>query len=268
MIGPLLRRSFERDLLAARGLLATPDPSPEIVTEDDLTALPPAAQRYLRAMGVLGRPRVRCVTVGFRGRFRLRPDGPWLPAVALQHDTVDPIARVFTMVLRIGRVVPMVGHDTYLGGRGRMVGRLAGLVKVADGSGEEFDVGELSTWLNDAVLLAPSMLLSAPVSWEQLDDDTLVVAVRDHGRRVQAGVRLDASGRPEDYWTTDRWADLPGGLVRAEWRTPVPGWTGGPGTTPMPLPGGATWMLDDGPLTYVEGGFIPGTLQVNGATRA
>jgi hypothetical protein len=268
VIGWLLRRSFEHDLLDAQGLLATHDHAPEVVTEDDLMELPPAAQRYLRAMGVLGRQRVRSFTVGFRGRFRLRPDGPWLPAVALQHDSVDPIARVFTMVLRIGRVLPMVGHDTYLGGRGRMVGRLAGLVEVANGSGEEFDVGELSTWLNDAVLLAPSMLLSAPVSWDQLDDDTLVVSVRDHGRSVQARVRLDPSGRPEDYWTTDRWADLPDGLVRAEWRTPVPGWTGGPDSTPMPLPGGATWVLEDGPFTYVEGGFVPGTLEVDGATRA
>ena len=34
-----------------------------------------------------------------------------------------------------------------------------GLVTVADGAGPEFDIGELSTWLDDAVLLTPGMLL-------------------------------------------------------------------------------------------------------------
>jgi hypothetical protein len=29
----------------------------------------------------------------------------------------------------------------------------------------------------------------------------------------------------------------------------------------MPLPDGATWMLDDGPFRYVVGGFVPGTLR-------
>ena len=60
---------------------------------------------------------------------------------------------MFTMRLRIGCVVPMLGHDTYLHGTGRMHGKLAGVATVVDGP--ELDIGELSTWLNDAVLLAP-----------------------------------------------------------------------------------------------------------------
>lgn len=265
MISRLLRRSHQRDLEAAQASLGGGPGRHEPVTEADLEHLPGAVRRYLGAMGVLGRPRVRSFAVRFHGRFRLRPDGPWMPADAMQLNTVDPVARVFTMVLRFARVVPMVGHDTYLDGRGRMVGRLAGIVKVADGAGDEFDIGELSTWLNDAVLLAPSILLEAPVEWTDLDDDTIGVALTDHGRTVRATFRLDRTGRPEDYRTTDRWADLPGGPVQAEWRTPVPGWAASPGATPMPLPGGATWMLEDGPFTYVRGGFVPGSLRTDPA---
>lgn len=253
----MLERAFARDLAAAdlEALAGSSDP----VTEDELASLPDPVQRYLRAMGVVGRPRVRSFDVGFRGRFRLKPDGPWMRTAAVQRNTVDPIARVFTMVIWFAGMLPMVGGDTYLRGTGRMHGKLAGLVTVADGSGPEFDLGELSTWLNDAVLLAPSMLLCADVEWEGLDDDTFAVTLQDRDHRVGATVRLDRTGRPADHWTTDRWVDLPGGLVQAEWHTPVPGWTGSPGDTPMPLPGGATWMLPDGPYTYVRGGFVPGT---------
>ena len=257
----LLARAFARDL--RRAGLAPMSNDDRIVTEDDLAGLPEAVQRYFRGMGVVGRRRVTSFEVSFRGRFRMRPDGPWMRATAVQHNTVAPVGRVFTMVLWFVGVLPMIGGDTYLSGTGRMLGKLAGLVTVADGSGPEFDTGELSTWLNDAVLLAPSMLLTAPVTWEAVDDRTIRVGLSDGGRTVHATFRIDGSGRPTDYWTTDRWADLPGGPVQAEWRTPVPGWTGGPGDAPMPLPGGATWMLEDGPFTYVEGGFVPGSRRID-----
>jgi hypothetical protein len=186
-------------------------------------------------------------------------------ARAVQRNTVDPVARVFSMVIWFAGVLPMVGGDTYLSGTGRMHGKLAGLVTVAHGEGEEFDLGELSTWLNDAVLLAPSMLLGADVTFEGDGDDLVGLTLRDRGHEVRATVRLDATGRPADHWTSDRWVDLPDGLVRAEWHTPVPGWTGVAGDTPMPLPGGATWMLEEGPFTYVRGGFRVGSRRVGTA---
>ncbi|MCZ2860585.1 DUF6544 family protein [Blastococcus sp. VKM Ac-2987] len=46
------------------------------VTEADLAGLPAAAARYLRAMGVVGRPRTWSFRAHLRGRFRLRPGGP------------------------------------------------------------------------------------------------------------------------------------------------------------------------------------------------
>lgn len=253
----LLRRAFERDLRAAA--LPSTEPPGAPVADEDLAALPAVVQRYLRAMDVVGRPPVRSFDVSFRGRFRMRPGGPWMRAEAIQRNSVQPIARVFSMVIWFAGALPMIGGDTYLHGRGRMHGRLLGAITVADGSGEEFDLGELSTWLNDAVLLAPSILLAADTEFEGLDDDRFAVTLRDRGNEVRATVQLDRAGRPTDHWTDDRWVDLPDGLVRAEWHTPVPGWTGGPDEAPMPLPGGATWMLADGPFTYVRGGFVPGT---------
>lgn len=261
----LVERAFRRDLAAAA--LVPPTVDPTLVTERDLEGLPAPAQRYLRAMGVLGRARVRLFDVAMRGRFRLRPDGPWMPMQALQRNTVAPVARVFSMVIRMGGVLPMIGGDTYLGGVGRMQGKLGGLVTVADGYGPEFDVGELTTWLDDAVLLAPSMLLSAPVEWQARSDELIELTLHDAGHTVRATVQLDALGRPADVWSDDRWVDLPSGPTRAEWHTPVPGWTGAPGSLPMPLPGCATWMLDDGPYTYVRGGFVPGSRHLEPLAR-
>lgn len=255
-----LHHAFRADVLAARLPTGRGDARP--ITEDDLARLPPVVRRYLTFMGVVGRPRVWSFRVRFAGRFRLSPTAPWMPAEAWQYNSGVDVARIFTMRLRAAHVVPMIGHDTYVRGRGRMIGKILGLVTVADGEGEEFDIGELSTWLNDAVLLAPSMLLRPDVGWEAVDGDTFDVTLRDAGRQVRAQVRTDDRGAPVDYWTTDRFAALEEGPVRARWRTPIARWDDLEGR-PFPAPGEATWDLPDGPFTYVEGGFVPGTFTAN-----
>lgn len=50
-------------------------------------------------------------------------------------------------------------------GAGRLLIRPLDLVTVRDLHGPEMDLGELVNWLNDAALLAPSMLLVPAVSW-------------------------------------------------------------------------------------------------------
>jgi hypothetical protein len=65
------RRRFERRL-AGLGLPNAVDPGPD-VTDSDLVGLPEPAQRCLRAMGVVGRPRDRSFRARFRGWFRMKP---------------------------------------------------------------------------------------------------------------------------------------------------------------------------------------------------
>ncbi|WP_029432356.1 DUF6544 family protein [Blastococcus sp. URHD0036] len=236
-------RAFRRGVAAAGLPAVATEGAP--VTEDDLAALPPPVRRYLHAMGVVGRPRTRSFRAHLSGRFRRGPDAPWMPCDAWQYNTVDGITRLFRMRLLVGRAVPLWGWDTYRAGHGRMRGKLLGLVPVANGSGPEFDTSELVTWLDDAVLMAPGMLLDPRVGWEETGADSFRVAVTDAGRTVGAEVRLGAHGRPYDVRTDDRWADLPGGLVRATWSTPVLDW-GVVDGRPRLGRACAVWHLPDG----------------------
>jgi hypothetical protein len=242
-------RAFTRRLAAA-GLPTGPVPA-DPVTEADLAGLPSAAVRYVEAMGVFGQPRTWSLQAHFTGRFRRRADGPWMRSDAWQYNTGAEVARLYRMRLLVGGVVPMWGWDTYRAGTGRMLGKALGLVTVADGSGPEFDCGELVTWLDDAVLLAPAMLLHPRVRWEDRGEDRFAVSVTDGGRTVSAVVALDGLGRPADLWTEDRWADLPGGPVRTPWSTPVRGWAVADGR-PRLVAAAAVWHLPDGDLTYAE----------------
>lgn len=258
---PTYPRGFLRRVVPVQR--ATPQPS-TAVTEADLDGLPPAAVRYLRFMDVLGKGRPSSLRAAAHGRFRMRPDARWMACRAWQYNTAVPLRRLFRMRLRMAPGLAMTGWDTYADGRGGLRGTMFGVIPVASGTGPHFAASELVTWLNDAVLLAPSMLLDPAVRISEGDDiddtddtddtgaaDAFRVEVTDGGRSVAAQVLTDERGAPRDFWTDDRYADLPGGLLRARWHTPVTGWTadGGP---PRPLGARAVWQLPDGPFTYAE----------------
>ena len=254
-IGRDLQRDAQRD--ATEVLVGRARPGAATVTEADLVGLPGPAQRYLRWMGVVGRPRERSFLVRFTGRFRRGRS--WMPCEAWQFNAGDPITRLFHMRIDVARVVPMVGRDSYAAGRGAMRGKVLGLVTVADGSGPEFDLGELVTYLNDAVLLAPSMLLTDAVRWGEVDEGSFDLTLTDEGHTVTARAFVDHDGALVDFATEDRWCDLPGGLVRARWTTPIDGLREVEGR-PWPTGARAVWHLPDGPLPYVEGTFVAGSI--------
>lgn len=259
-----LFRAFRRDLRLAPATSAQPVRPVDL---EDLADLPDTVQRYFAAMGVIGQPAVRSFAVAFAGRFRLGPDKPWLPMRSLQYNVARPVTRIYTLRVLFGGVLPMVGHDTYVDGRGRMTGRMAGILPVVDGSGDPFDVGELVTYVNDAVVLAPAMLLGG-ARFAPVDDRSFEVSLSDHGRTVTGRVLLDDQGLPRDFRTTDRYYDAPDGPVRCEWRTPIDSWDRS-GAGPFPGPARATWHLPGGErFTYVEGAFVPGSLRTNVVPKA
>jgi len=240
---------FSRGVVAAGLPAATTGTAP--VTEEDLARLPAVVRRYLRFMGVVGRPRDWSFQARFTGRFRLRPGTPWMALDSWQYNSSLAVARLFYMRIRFAGVVPLYGWDTYVGGRGRMHGKLLGLVTVVDGRGDEFDIGELVTYLNDAILIAPSMLLTPSTSWSEVDDRSFDVSLTDSGRMVTARVLLDETAAPCDFSTTDRYASLPTGLLRARWTTPVKGCRVVDGR-PLPERVSVIWHFPDGPFTYGE----------------
>jgi hypothetical protein len=235
---------------------------PGPVTEAQLDGLPAAAQRYLRFMGAVGGPADWSFLAHVTGRFRLRPGLPWMRCEAWQYNTGPSVARLFHMRIVAAGVLPMTGRDAYVGGRGRLLAKLAGRVTVADSAGPETDLSELVTYLNDAVFFAPSMLLVPAVRWAPVDNCCFEVTLDDSGHRVTARVFLDQRGAPVNFSTEDRGADLPGGLARMRWSTPVRGWTQVNGRW-QPTRGAAIWHMPEGPFCYAMFRFAPGAVRYN-----
>lgn len=260
-----MQDNFNREL-ASSGLPAAPDPGPAL-TEADLSPLPAPVQRYMRYMGVVGRPRDWSFRLNCDGRFRLKPeDGAWFDIAIWQYNTRPDIARIFRMEGRMNGLLPVVARDTYVRGKGHMLGKLFDVFTVADGQGPEYDLGELVTYLNDAILLAPSMVLGPEATWKEVDENAFDVSLTDRGRTVTARVLLDSEGAPRDFITTDRYVQDPYDpeqpLIRGEWHTPVEATQRIDGRAVVTR-AKATWHLSKGPYTYAELRIDPARITYN-----
>ncbi|CCH32902.1 DUF6544 family protein [Actinosynnema sp. NPDC047251] len=237
------------------------------VTPDDLAHLPEPARRHLTFAGVVGRTPDRSVEARLRGWFRMRPDQRWTACDCHQYNTAPEVTRRFRMRTSLAHLFPLRATDTYLEGHGRLHATALGLFTVADEHGPELDAGELVTYLADAVLLAPSMLLPLPVGWTAVDEHTYQLALTDHGHTVTGRVTVDHRGAPRDFTTDDRWAVLPEGLVRTRWSTPLDGWLLVSGRM-RPRRGTAVWHLPDGPFAYAQLDFTRSTITYNATAPA
>jgi hypothetical protein len=233
-----------------------------VVTEAEVAGLPAAARRYLGFFGAVGRPRDTTFRAHLTGRFRRARGAGWAACEAWQFNSAPDVSRHFYLRLRL-LGLPVLGRDTYAAGRGRLRIRPLDLFTVEDSQGRELDMGELVTWLNDAALLAPSMLLSPNVSFAAVDGRAFDLTLADHGTTVRARVFLDERGAPVDFETTDRFH----GTARTRWTTPVSGYREVEGRM-LPTHGRAIWHFPEGDLPYAEFTFRPGDLAFNVAPGA
>ena len=260
------RTSLERKLMrevTSLGLPSAPPDAETPVTEADLAALPSAAQRFMRSMNVVGRPRDWSFLCHLGGRFLLGDD--WVPCECAQYDSRVSVARIFHMRLRMKGIVPVYVRDTYFRGQGHMLGKALDTFSVVDEATEEISIGECVTYLNDLVLMAPSMLLVPAVTWAGAGNDAFDVALTDGGHTVRARVFIDADGAVTDFSTTDRFYVPLGSReppARFEWRTPVQGYQEHEGRK-VPASARAVWMLPTGPLPYADLTWDPTAFERN-----
>jgi hypothetical protein len=155
--------TIARDLLArASSAQAT------IVGVDEIGRLPAPVRRWLEGAGVVGKPRALNVRLKQRGGLRTSPDGDFMPAIADQYFSVAEPAFVWRVRVAMFQL-PVYGRDSYIDGRGHMLIKALGLVRVADATGEQIDQGTLLRFLGETVWF-PSAALQPYVHWEVIDE--------------------------------------------------------------------------------------------------
>ncbi|MFN0092136.1 MAG: DUF6544 family protein [Acidimicrobiales bacterium] len=254
--GPTSFRARSRRLAdeAVRSVLSAAETSGALVTEADLTHLPPPVAGYVRAAGAVGRPRV----VGFRaaisGRIRAGASAPWMPWTGEQANTfgAEP-SRVFFMDATMKGLPTDVLH-AYVGSTATMQVRVASLKTVIDARGPEMDQAETVTLLNDLCVLAPAALVDAPIEWAPIDDHHAQATFTNAGHTVSAVLTFNDDHELVDFVSYDRLASSADGrtFTPRTWSTPITDYRSFDGRRLGALGCGRWHPVDEPSFDYLE----------------
>ena len=222
------------------------------MTESDLAGLPEPVQRYLRATGVVGRPRVQNYRLRFTGRIRSTPDSAWMPFVADQQSFADEPSRLFLMRARMFGVPVFIFHRL-VDGHATMQVKVAGAVPMVDASGDVMDRSEAVTLFNDMCLLAPGTLLDHNIVWDSVDASTVLARFSTRTQTIAATLVFSDDGLLANFRSDDRSRSSPDGKVFTQLRfsTPVRDYRDF-GVARIAAHGEARWLLPDGEFPYGE----------------
>jgi hypothetical protein len=233
------RAQFARD---RDRLLARPVVPPTVVVEQDLVALPPLVQAYLRRSGVVGRPHVRNVHVRFSAQMRSSATAAWMTSTADEYAFFNPPGRLFAMQASRAGIPFDVLHE-YIDSAATFRVRIAGLFPMVDMSGPTITNDETVTVMNDILVFAPAAILELPFSFETTGDHTVRATFRNAGFTVAAVLTFDAAGDLVGFRSSDRSHGREGGA--ADWSTPITGYQVVDGIR-VGTRGDANWIEPDG----------------------
>jgi hypothetical protein len=243
-----LRAAFERDVDAALARVAPV----RTVVEADLAPLPDPVRRYLRVAGVVGHPHVANVHARMHGRIRGSRDAGWISLIAEQYNILSPPARFF-YVRGSMFAIPVRGYHRYVDNAAAMTVKAAGLVTVVDAAGDEMTASETVTLFNDMCVIAPAMLVDAPVAWEPVDDRTTRARLSNGGHTIGATLSFAASGELVNFRSDDRRqiSSDRRSARRLGWSTPLAAYRPF-GSVRLASGGEARWHEPNGDYAYIE----------------
>jgi hypothetical protein len=218
-----------------------------LVRAVDLKPLPPPVRAWLVRSGVVGKARARTVRLRQRGEMRTSPEQAWMPARAEQYFTIDPPAFVWSVDVTMFHVIPVVGRDSYLGGRGHMLIKAASLVNVVDATGPKIDQGTLLRYLAE-IMWFPSAALSRHITWQAVDRSTARATLSYGGVSASALFVFDEHGRCSGL-RAKRYMGSGDAATLEEWAGTTSRWRVVRGVE-IPVSGEVIWQLGAGDFSY------------------
>jgi hypothetical protein len=223
-----------------------------LVSDADLSALPPPVQRYVRGVGAVRQPHVVNFRAHMHGRIRSGPAQRWMPFRAEQYNFFAPEARLFYLRAR-QMLLPIQGYHRFVDNEATMLVKLGALVPVARGAGAQMTRAETVTLFNDMALFAPAALLHSAISWTAVDDHRAKARFTQGPHAIDAELVFNERDELVNFVSDDR-GQLDAGsgqLRRLRWSTPVSEYRQF-GTARLASRGQARWHEPSGEYAYIE----------------
>ncbi len=235
--------AYQKDI--QQGIERTSSIREEILNESDIVNLPSLVQKYLRASGVLGKPKVYNMKVRFSGEMRNK-DSAWFNFKSEQYNFFDIPQRNFFIKAKINRI-PTWGYHAFANGKASMDIKALSTIPLVSIRSKELDISETVTVFNDMCILAPATLIDNRISWEAIDDRSVRAAFTNAGITISAILYINDKGQLINFISEDRIEINEKKKIR--FSTPMGEYKDVNGYR-LPTRGEATWHYLDGPFAY------------------
>ena len=223
---------------------------PVLITEADLLKLPEAIQRYLRYTRVVGKEPIHTVRLKQRGFFRTQPGQKWLPMVAEEYFTTNPLAFLWYGKIRLFPLIAISAWDRFSNGHGNLLVKPLSLVTLADVHGPEADQSELLRYLGE-IIWFPTAWLSDAIEWQAIDAQSVKVTTRQPSVTVSAVLHVNEPGQMT-HLTAERYMAERKSYKLERWSAQCKEYQEVSGML-IPTRVEVTWNLESGDFSYFRG---------------
>jgi len=127
--------------------------------------LPEPVQRYFKHVLKDGQPYISCVRLKHDGQFKTALDKNWMNIEGEQYFTAGKPGFIWR-----GTTSMFTARDMYIADKGRLIVSLFSLYNVVDGTGDDFNEGELQRWVSESVWFPTNLLPGERITWSAIDE--------------------------------------------------------------------------------------------------
>lgn len=170
-----------------------------IITKNDIVHLPKIVQKWMTHSGVVGHYSLSNLRLKQKGKMRTKPNGKWMPFTANQYFNVDNPSFVWCTNVDAMPIVPMVGRDKLVNGKGAMLINIAGLVPVVNESDNaKINQGTMLRYLAELCWF-PQAAIKDYVQWETIDATSAKATLTINNKSVSGIFNFNKNGTVSSF---------------------------------------------------------------------
>jgi hypothetical protein len=221
----------------------------QVVSEEMISALPNAVQKWLKHANVLGREMTQTVHLRQTGELKTSPRGKWMQVYAEQYFTVKQPGFIWIADVKAAPFIHLAARDKYQDGKGSMLIKMLSLFTVADGKGKKTDQGTLLRYLAE-ITWFPSAAISNCIQWEEIYA-TSAKATMHYGNITASGIFIFSIEGDLISFEVQRFYDRKKGATLEKWHIQAEEYKSFEGVR---IPSGltVTWKLKTGNFEWLR----------------
>jgi hypothetical protein len=161
----------------------------KIYSEDMIQGLPSPVTLYFENVLSPGQPFTKEVSLTHDGKFKTSLDSNWISIKGSQYFTTQEPG-----FLWVGKTALFTARDMYIDSKGSIIISLLHLFKIVEGSGPNYDQGELLRWLGESVWFPTNLLPSNKLKWSAIDENTAQLSFTHKGLTISYKVSFNKKG--------------------------------------------------------------------------